>query len=155
VTKSSPARVRRKLGRPRKNPTTDPDRLTTEYICALQDPDGPWHLSERAAIDFSIAYFEAEATTPTKIPRGTKGRPGVLIGYENRRPYRSFSGRNSVLRGKLRHARPEIVAVLKLGLRCPDFEVAARLFDALRRLAAVVPPKQVRKLVENLLKSGR
>jgi hypothetical protein len=154
MTKASPARInRRKLGRgrPPKDPRTDPDLLTTEYALALQDPDG-WGLSERMAIDFQVAWFEATATPPTKVPRGAKGRPGVLVGYENRKPYRTFKGRNNVLRRKLRHARPEMVAVLKLALRCSDPEVAAKLFAGLLQLTAVADPKPA---IAELLKAGK
>jgi hypothetical protein len=153
MTKASPARIRRKLGRgrPPKEIREDPDPLAAEFALALEDA---WKISQRRAIDLVIAWFDSRVVPASKTPRGAKDLDGLLVGYETS-PARTFAGRASVLRRKAKHARPAVVKILTVVLRCRDIDGAARLLGALLQLASVATPEQVRKAIQDLLKSGR
>src|ERR1700730_5523555 len=119
MTKSSRARIERRLGRPLKDSHDDPDSISIEFAMALRRV---WGMSERAAFDWVITQFESRAGEPTKTPRGAGKHPGgLIIGYETS-PLRTVSGRAATLRQKSkRHrARPDVVAALTLALRCRD-----------------------------------
>jgi hypothetical protein len=149
MTRASPARIsRRRLGggRPRLDPRTDPDIIKVEFGVSLK---AAWKISERKAFDLVVAHFESRAVTPSRTPHG----PGMLVGYETT-PLRTVSGRASVLRHKIKYARPDVVAALTVALRCRDFDAAVRLFDGLNLLAAVATPDRVRRIIEQLLNSG-
>jgi hypothetical protein len=77
MTKSSASRLRRR--RPPEDIRDDPDRITIEFALALK---AAWGLSERAAFDLAVAWCESRVTEPTKTPRGSGKRPGLLIGHE-------------------------------------------------------------------------
>jgi hypothetical protein len=144
------ARVERRMGRPPKDIRDDPDRIKIEFAMALQKA---WGLSERKAFDFVVARFEALATEPTKTPRGAHKHPGAqIVGYETR-PFRTVSGRSSVLRrkSKRRALRPDVVSALTLALHCRDMDAARRLFEGLSMLATVAGPDRLQRVLTELL----
>jgi hypothetical protein len=144
MTRSSPARVGRRLGRPPKD-----DQLTIEFALALKAARG---MSERAAFDLAVAWFEARMTEPTKQPRGSGKHPGLLIGYDH--PAATIAGRAASLRQKSkskRHPpRPDVVRGLTLALRCRDVDGAQQLFDQLLMLAAMAGPDRLRRVMGKL-----
>jgi hypothetical protein len=153
MTKSSAARIDRRLGRekgrPPKDPRTDPDMIAIEFALALQ---AAWQISERKAFDLAVAWFEARMAEPTKTPRGASKHPdGLLVGYETF-PAKTVSGRALTLRKKSRRhsPRPDVVAALTMALRCRDMDAALRLFDSLFMLAALAGPERLRRVVMEL-----
>jgi hypothetical protein len=74
MTKSSPSRRERRVGRPPID-----DEFVVDLAASLKIA---WGLSERKAIDLAVALSEARPTKPTKLPRGAKGRRGWLASYE-------------------------------------------------------------------------
>jgi hypothetical protein len=143
MTRSSPRRVRRKLGRP--SQTNDPDQFTVDVIAAMQDA---WGISERKAIDLAICFLESQPRPPTKVPRGRHAADGVLVGYQQT-TLKTFAGRAATLRQKAK-PRPHVVRVLSLALRCRDTEAVRRLFDQLTILKAVAGEARLQQVIERL-----
>jgi hypothetical protein len=117
MTRSSPARRRvRRLGRPPKDFTSDPDRLIVDLAAALRPA---WGLSERQAVDLALAVIDGSPIEPSKLPRGAKYKSGLLIGYQLAR-HASFRGRNATIRRKLRQADKGVVLALTVLIRQPS-----------------------------------
>jgi hypothetical protein len=148
MTRASAARVERRIGRPLKDMSDDPDRISIEFALALQKA---WGMSERMAFDFVIARFEAIETEPTKTPRGTSKKPGFLVGYETA-PLRTVKGRALTLRKKIKRLppRPDVVAALTMALQCRSTEAAHRLLEGLSSLAAVAGPDRLQRVLAEL-----
>ena len=145
MTRASPARRERRLGRGR--PRNDDDLITIEFALALKKA---WGLSERKAFDFVVARFKSRATEPTKIPRGARKRPGGgVVGYETF-PKKTVSGRAATLRQGKGRARQDVVHALTLALRCRDARAAHQLFEQLLILTAVAGPDRLRRVITEL-----
>jgi hypothetical protein len=99
-------------GRPPRDYSNDLDLKVIELALAFQVVNG---MSERAAIDLALAWFQAERLPPSRQPRGARGKAGVLVGY--RLPKRkSFHSRNFHIRQKFKtgRLRPDLGRVLAL-----------------------------------------
>jgi hypothetical protein len=112
MTKVSPERVARRMGRP-----PGDDQAVANLAAALREE---WGLSARKADDLAIALLEAKEVPPAKLPRGAKRRPdSVAIGYEH--PIASFKSRESRLRKKRTRGgvspEPDSVRELRVLLR--------------------------------------
>jgi hypothetical protein len=98
---------RLKPGRPpRDHSDDDPDLLVAELAVALMVVDD---LSERMALDLALARLQGERWPATRLPRGSKGKEGMLVGY--RLPQeRTFASRSADIRRKFKQGklRPRI-----------------------------------------------
>src|SRR6266498_214631 len=87
---------KRKRGRPPLSPELDPDQTLIRIADALQITRG-W--SEQQAIDYVLAWIEADVFEPLRVTRGRKRRQGwTPIGFKL--PHTRFDGRRSTLRKK-------------------------------------------------------
>jgi hypothetical protein len=100
----------------------DPDLSVAELAIALQ---AAWGLSERKAIDLALAVDQGEPGSPSKNPRGTKTKAGVLAGYTLPME-KTFVSRAADIRRKLKSGKlqPDAKTVL----------VIARLLHQIRKL---------------------
>jgi hypothetical protein len=71
-------RKRLSRGRPPRDYSDDPDLDVAELSIALQ---AALDMSERQAIDFALAMHQGRPTPPSKMPRGAKGKAGLLVGH--------------------------------------------------------------------------
>jgi hypothetical protein len=112
----------RKLGRPPRDYSDDPDLEVAEWAIALH---AAWDLSERKAFDWALAICQGQAVLPTKVPRGAKKIGGVLTGYALPME-RGFHSRSADIRLKLKAGklRPDRMVTLEI----------ARLLHRIRRL---------------------
>jgi hypothetical protein len=116
MTRANPARRARpsaKRGRPKIDPTLDPDRRIVAAAVALQAGLG---LSQRKSIDVALALLEGTPITAARAPRGARRRGGILIGYQLRM-HKSFAGRAATIRRKLVHADTAVVKNMAMLLR--------------------------------------
>jgi hypothetical protein len=90
--------LRRKRGRPPRDYSDDPHLMVAEFAVALMVEND---MSERSAIDLALAWLEGERWPATKLPRGSRGRTGVLVGYQLPQE-RSFTSRAADIRRKFK-----------------------------------------------------
>jgi hypothetical protein len=103
---------RRKRGRPKVDPTADPDMPIAELAIALR---AAWGLSERKAIDVALALMEGLPVEPSKRPRGINHKAGTLVGYQLPGQM-SFAGRAATIRRKLKWADTTVTRALAIML---------------------------------------
>jgi hypothetical protein len=132
VTRASASRRQRRLrGRP---PRADQDVI--DLAAALQCIG----LSERKAIDLAVAWLEGKPVKPSKLPRGSRRRGGLLVAYEVLSA--TFGGRAATIRQKLKKPggpTPRFGVVVALVILLTRDADAAR--DLARRLLAMPEPE--------------
>jgi hypothetical protein len=147
MTKSSAARIDRRMGRPPKD-----DQLTIDVAAALRVA---YRLGPQGARDLAAALIEGHEVGESRRPRAGRPADWVLTGF--RLPSATFKARSEYLkdvaqnahgakRAKLKHTPPrsEVTAALILALRAKDDGHVRQCIRQLALLGTISRPKLAR-----------